>query len=76
MMPPLRDIPKKLFLQNVSQKRGNVSHLNQKVQKRIFKTGYEIIEKGNVIIYPVSRPLIKKTLLLQNVSHFYQGIQN
>ena len=30
---------------------------------------------GNGIIPPTSRPLIKK-LILQNVSHFYRGLQN
>ena len=39
-----------------------------------FKTG--IIQTGNKNIYTTfSRPLIRK-LLWQNVSHFYQGLQN
>ena len=41
----------------------------------IFKTGNGIIQTGNGIISPTSGPLIKK-LLLQDVSRFYQGIQN
>ena len=41
----------------------------------IFKTGNGIIKTGNGIILPTSRPLIKK-LLLQDVSHFYRGLQN
>ena len=43
--------------------------------KLIFKTGNGIIQTGNGIISPTSRPLIKK-LLLQNVSHLFQGFQN
>ena len=43
--------------------------------KLIFKTGNGIIQTGNWIISPTSRPLIKK-LLLQNVSHLFQGFQN
>ena len=39
----------------------------------IFKTGNGIIQTGNGIIYPISRPLIKK-LLLQSVSHLFQGV--
>ena len=34
-----------------------------------------IFKTGNGIILPTSRPLIKN-LLLQNVSHFYWGLQN
>ena len=45
------------------------------VSKLIFKTGKGIIQTGNGIISPTSRPLIKK-LLLQNVSHLFQGFQN
>ena len=41
----------------------------------IIQTGNVIIQTGNGIIYPTFRPLIKK-LLLQNVSHLIQGIQN
>ena len=40
----------------------------------IFETGNGIIQTGNGIIYPTSWPLIRK-LLLQNVSHFYQGVR-
>ena len=43
--------------------------------KLIFKTGNGIIQTGNGIISLISKPLIKK-LLLQNVSHLFQGIQN
>merc|ERR1711891_84472 len=43
--------------------------------KLIFKTGNGIIQTGNGIISPTSRPLLKK-LLLQNVSHLIQGVQN
>merc|ERR1712208_222803 len=43
--------------------------------KLIFKTGNGIIQTGNGIISPTSRPLMKK-LLLQNVSHLIQGVQN
>ena len=41
----------------------------------IFKTGNGIIQTGNGIIYPFSRMPIKK-LLLQNVFHSNQGVQN
>ena len=41
----------------------------------IFKTGYGIIQTGNGIISPTSRPLIRK-LLLQHFLYIYQGIQN
>ena len=41
----------------------------------IFKTVNRIIQTGNGIISPISRPLIKK-LILQNVSHFHQGVHN
>ena len=40
-----------------------------------FKTGNRIIQTGNGIIYPISRPLIKK-LLLQNVFQLCQGVWN
>ena len=40
-----------------------------------YKTGNGSLQTGNGIISPTSRSLIKK-LLLQNVSHFYQGVQN
>ena len=40
----------------------------------IFETGNRIIQTGNGIIYPISRPLIKK-LLLQSVSNLFQGVQ-
>ena len=40
--------------------------------KPIFQTGKGILQTGNGIIFPISRPPIKK-LLLQNVSHLYQG---
>ena len=43
--------------------------------KLIFKTGNGIIQSGIGIISPPSRPLIKK-LILQNVSHLSQRIQN
>ena len=41
----------------------------------IFKTGNRIIQTGNGIFYPISRPPIKKPLL-HNISHFNQGVQN
>ena len=41
----------------------------------VLKTGHGIIQKGNAIISPISWPLIKK-LILQNVSNFYQRVQN
>ena len=40
-----------------------------------FKTEDINIQTGYGIILPTSRPLIKK-LLLQNISNFYQGLQN
>ena len=40
-----------------------------------FQNRNEIIKTGDGIISPTSGPLIKK-LLLQNVSHFHQGVQN
>ena len=43
--------------------------------KLIFKTGNGIIQTGNGIISLTSKPPIKK-LLLQNVSHLIQGVQN
>ena len=43
--------------------------------KLIFKTGNGLIQTGNGIISPTSRPLIKKLLLL-NVSHLIQGVKN
>ena len=43
--------------------------------KLIFKTGNEIIQTGNGIISPTSRPLIKK-LLLQHLLHINQGVKN
>ena len=43
--------------------------------KWIFKTGNGIIQTGNEIISPISRPPIKKPLL-KNIFHFHQGIQN
>ena len=43
--------------------------------KFILKTGNGIIQTGNGIISPTSRPPIKK-LLLQNVFHILQGVQN
>ena len=43
--------------------------------KSIFKTGNRIIQTGNGIISPTSRPLIKKLLLL-DVSCLIQGVQN
>jgi len=43
--------------------------------KLIFKTGNGIIQTGHGIISLTSKPLIKK-LLLQNVSHLIQGVQN
>ena len=39
------------------------------------KTEHGIIQPGNRIISPTSRPLTKK-LLLHDVSHFWQGVQN
>ena len=47
----------------------------QRNSKLIFKTGNGIIQTGNGIISLTSKPLIKK-LLLQNVSHLIQGVQN
>ena len=44
-----------------------------KGSKLIFKTGNGIIQTGNGIISPTYRLLIKK-LLLQNVSHMFQGV--
>ena len=41
----------------------------------IFKTGKGIIQAGNGIISPTSRPLIQK-LLLQHLFHINQGVQN
>ena len=41
----------------------------------IIQTGNGSIQTGNGIISPTSRPLMKK-LLLQNVSHLIQGVQN
>ena len=35
----------------------------------------EIIQTGNEIISPTSRPLIKK-IILQNISHLFQSVQN
>ena len=46
-----------------------------RVSKLIFKTGNGIIQTGNGIISPTSMPLIKK-LLLQNLPHLFQGVQN
>ena len=43
--------------------------------KLIFKTGNGIIQTGNGINSPTSRPLIQK-LFLHNVSHLIQGVQN
>ena len=43
--------------------------------KLISISGNGIIQTGNGIISPPSRPLIKK-LLLQNVSHLVEGFQN
>ena len=40
-----------------------------------FKTGNGSLQTEKGIIFPTSRPLIT-TPLLQNVSHFYQGVQN
>ena len=40
----------------------------------IFETRNGFIQTGNGIIFPTSLPQIKK-LLLQNISHFYQGFQ-
>ena len=48
---------------------------NEFKMKLIFQTGNGILQTGNGIIYPVSRPPIKK-LLLQNVFHLNQGVQN
>ena len=41
----------------------------------IIQTGNGIIQTGNGIISPISWPPMKK-LLLQNVSNFYQRVQN
>ena len=41
----------------------------------IFKTGNLMIQRGNGIISPTSRPLIKKTSF-KNTSHMIQMIQN
>ena len=43
--------------------------------KLILKTGNGIIQIRNGIIFPTSRPLIKK-LLLQHLLHFNQEVQN
>ena len=48
------------------------SKLIFKTENGIIQTGNGIIQTGNGIISPTSRPLIKK-LLLQNVSHLFQG---
>ena len=45
-----------------------------KTGNEILQTGNGIIQTGNGIISPTSWPLIRK-LLLQNVSHFYQGVR-
>ena len=65
------------FLQTSDQKTSFTKHLSfdPRGSKLIFKTGNGIIQTGNGIISPTSRPLIKK-LILQNVSHLFQGIQN
>ena len=46
-----------------------------KIGNGILQTGNGILQTGNGIIYPIYKPLIKR-LLLQNVSHLNQGIQN
>ena len=51
------------------------SILNVKTGKGIIQTGNGIIQTGNGMISPTSRPLIKKPIL-QNVSHFHQGVHN
>ena len=51
------------------------SQLIFKTGNGIIQTGNGIIETGNGIILPTSRPLIKK-LILQNASHFHQGVYN
>ena len=43
--------------------------------KLICKTGNAIIQTGNGIISPTSRPLVKK-FLLQHILHINQGVQN
>ena len=43
--------------------------------KLIFITENEIFQAWNKIIFPTSRPLMKK-LLLQNLSHLFQVFQN
>ena len=43
--------------------------------KLIFKTGNGIIQTGNGIFSPTSRPLIKKPLL-RKVFYLIQGVQN
>ena len=49
--------------------------IDPRSSKLIFKTGNGIIQTENGIISPTFRPLIKK-LLLHNVSHLFQGVQN
>ena len=51
------------------------SKLIIKTGNGIIQTGNGIIQTDNGIISPPSRPLIKK-LLLQNVSHLIQGVEN
>ena len=46
-----------------------------KTRNGIIQKGNGIIQTGNGIISPTFRPLIKK-LLLHNVSHLTQGVQN
>ena len=51
----------------------NCFSFSPRSSKLIFKTRNGIIQTGNRIISPTSGPLIKK-LLLQDVSHFSQGV--
>ena len=59
---------KKLVLQNVS-------HVIQLFQMD-FQNRKWNFQTGNGIISPSSRPLIKKKLFLEIVSHMFQGFQN
>ena len=65
------------YLQTSDQKTSLTKRLSfdPRGSKLILKTGNGIIQTGNGIISPTSRPLIKKLLLL-NVSHLTQGVQN
>ena len=67
----------------LNRKRNYLSHFRASDQKTSFKRCFTffprslrlIFKTGNGIISPTFRPMIKK-LLLQEFSHFHQGVQN